>query len=251
VLDSALTQPVTISVYFASGPAYANRLGAAVFTFTVPAGTAVGMHGPEHIAGSSLQDDPAGTTHLISASSESQVGPIADVRISFGANANAAAVSAAMTDIIKDGLRAAGASVGNITSTARTPADQARAMFNNLTNAAHTVAQNVASQLALYGAGGDAVINTFVTETTGMDRATILANRATIQDAMVAEMNAIGPETVSRHVGDPAVRSVVDLGYSSFTGGNGPLFVSSAQPRLDRLIDEPSNNCYHLEKAVP
>ena len=84
-----------------------------------------------------------------------------------------------------------------------------------------------------------------------VDRATILANRATIQDAMVAEMNAIGPETVSRHVGDPAVRSVVDLGYSSFTGGNGPLFVSSAQPRLDRLIDEPSNNCYHPEKSVP
>ena len=57
------------------------------------------------------------------------MGPIADVSISFGANANATAVSAAMTDIIKDGLRAAGASVGNVTSTARTPADQARAML--------------------------------------------------------------------------------------------------------------------------
>lgn len=45
-------------------------------------------------------------------------------------------------------------------------------------------------------------------------------------------------------------RSAIDLGYSSFTGGNGPLFVSSAEPRVDRLIDEPSNNCYHLEKAV-
>jgi hypothetical protein len=250
VLDSALTEAVTISVYFANGTGYANKLGAAVFTFTVPAGTAVGMHGPEHVPGTSLQDDPAGTTHLIATSSETQVGAVADVRIAFGANANAAAVSAAMTDIVKDGLRAAGASVGNITSTARTPEDQARAMFNNLTNAAHTVAQNVASQLALYGAGGDAVINRFVAETNGMDRATIVANRATIQAAMVTTMNAVGPETVSRHVGDPAVRSVIDLGYSSFTGGNGPLFLASATPRVDRLINEPSNSCYHLEKAV-
>lgn len=250
VLNSPLTEAVTISVYFANGTGYANRLGTAVFTFTVPAGTAVGTHGPEHIDGTTLAGDPAGTTHLIAASSETQVGSVADVRIAFGANANAAAVSAAMTDIVKDGLRAAGASVGNITSTARTPADQARAMFNNLTNPARTVAQNVANQHALYGAGGDAVIDTFETETAGMDRATILANRAAIQAAMVATMNDIGPETVSRHVGDPAVRSVIDLGYSSFTGGNGPKFVASAQPRVDTLIDEPSNSCYHLEKAV-
>jgi hypothetical protein len=250
VLDSALTEAVTIEVYFASGTGYANKLGSPVFTFTVPAGTAVGTHGPEHVPGTDLADDPAGTTHLIATTGETQVGPIADVRVSFGANAVATAVSTAMTDIVKDGLRAAGASAGNISSTARTPEDQARAMFNNLTNSAHTVAQNVASQHALYGAGGDSVIDTFVTETAGMDRATILANRATIQPAMVTTMNDIGPETVSRHVGDPAVRSVIDLGYSSFTGGNGPLFVASATPRVDRLIDEPSNNCYHLEKAV-
>lgn len=250
VLDSALTEDVTISVYFANGTGFANKLGAAVFTFTVPSGTAVGMHGPEHVPGADLEGDPAGTTHLIATSSETQVGPVADVRISFGANANAGAVSTGMTDVVKDGLRAAGASVGNISSTARTPADQARAMFNNLVNAARTVAQNVANQRALYGAGGDTVIDTFVTETAGMDRATILANRATIQAAMVTTMNDIGPETVSRHVGDPAVRSVIDLGYSSFTGGNGPLFVTSATPRVDRLIDEPSNSCYHLEKLV-
>ncbi|MDP9193006.1 MAG: dockerin type I repeat-containing protein [Acidobacteriota bacterium] len=250
VLDSALTEPVTISVYFANGAAFSNKLGAAVFTFTVPAGTAAGTHGPEHVPGTDLAEDPAGTTHLIAASGETQVGPVADVRISFGANAVATAVSSAMTDVVKDGLRAAGASVGNITSTARTPADQARAMFNNLTNSTNTVAQNVASQRALYGAGGDTVIDTFVAQTAGMDRATMLTNRATIQAAMVTTMNDIGPETVSRHVGDPAVRSVIDLGYSSFTGGNGPLFVSSATPRVDRLIDEPSNNCYHLEKDV-
>jgi len=33
------------------------------------------------------------------------------VRIAIGANANAGAVSAGMTDVVKDGLRAAGAEV--------------------------------------------------------------------------------------------------------------------------------------------
>lgn len=250
VLNSPTTQPVTISVYFANGTGYANRLGAAVFTYTVPSGTAVGMHGPQHIAGNTLADDPAGTTHLIAASSPSQVGAIADVRIHYGATANAGVVPAVMTDIIKDGLRAAGASVGNVSSTQRTVEDQARAMFNNLTNAAHTVAQNVASQYALYGHGGDQVIDTFVAQTAGMDRATIVANSAAIRQAMVDTMNRIGPQTVSRHVANPADISVVDLGYSSFTGGNGPLFVTSARPRLSNLIDEPSNHCYHLERTL-
>jgi len=42
-------------------------------------------------------------------SSETQVGAVVDVRIAFGANANAGAVSAGMTDVVKDGLRVASA----------------------------------------------------------------------------------------------------------------------------------------------
>jgi hypothetical protein len=146
-----------------------------------------------------------------------------------------------MTDVIKDGLRAAGASVGTISSTARTPADQARAMFNNIRN------HGAASQFALYAPPGDAVIQVYVDETAGMTPAQIDTNAAAIQAAMVAEINAQGPENVSRHCGDPAVRTVVDVSYGSFNTTNRSQFRSSVTPRLTYIIDEPTNSCLHLE----
>ena len=243
VLDHALDQNATIDVYFANGTAYANRLGGSVFSHVVPAGTAVGQGGPVHIPGTGLDGDPAGTTHLIAASSESMVGSIADVRINYGPNANAGAVSAGMQDIVKDGLRAAGAAAGTITSTARSPEDQARAMFNNLLNT------GPAAQFALYAAAGDAVIQVYVDETAGLTNAQIRANAAAIQAAMVTEINNQGPQNVSAHCADPAVRTVVDVSYNSFNGNNRPLFRTSVSARVSRIIDEPRNNCFHLELA--
>ncbi|MDC0741365.1 hypothetical protein [Polyangium mundeleinium] len=242
VLDCALQSDVTIEVYFASGPAYADRLETAVFTHVVPAGTAVGQGGPVHVPGGDLSNDPAGTTHLIATGKPTTlVGPIADVRIVFGANADAGAVSAGMTDIVKDGLRAAGAAVGTITSTARTPADQARAMFNNIQNT------GTAEQQQLYGPAGDAVIQRYIDATQNLTPAQIQAQSTQIQQAMTDEINAQGPENVSRHCGDPAVRSVVDISYNSFNATNRPLFRTSVSARVTRLLDEPNNNCFHLE----
>lgn len=236
-----LEHDVTINVYFANGPGYTNRLGSPVFSHVVPAGSGPGAGGPIHIPGTDLAGDPTGTTHLIAASSESMVGSIADVKITFGANADATVVSAGMTDVVKDGLRAAGASVGTITSTARSPEDQARAMFNNIRNT------GAASQFALYAPPGDAVIQVYVDETAGMTPAQITANAAAIQAAMVDEINAQGPEKVSRHCADPAVRSVVDVSYGSFNTTNRALFITSVTPNLTKLIDEPNNSCLHLE----
>ena len=243
-----LTNDVTIEVFWASGTSYASRLGAAIFTHTVAAGTAAGTYGPERIAGSDLASDPAGVTHLIAASSPTQVGSIADVSVGYGANADAGAVSAGMLDVVRDGLRAAGQSNGTITSTARTPEDQARAMFQNLVNAAHSIAQNIQTQLGIYAAAGDAVINVFADEVDGLTRPQVLANAATIQAAMVTEINNQGPSSVSHHCADPAVVSVVDVTAAPFNANNSPLFVSSVSPRLTRFIDERgTNNCFHLE----
>lgn len=246
VLRQATTSPVTINVHFANGTGYANRRGAAVFSHTVPAGTGVGRHGPIRVPGNLLANDPAGITHFIAAASASQVGAIADTNLRFGAQANAGVVPNTMRDIVKDGFRAAGTSAGTITSTARTPVDQARAMFNNLVRPG-----GVQAQLNLYGAPGDAVINVYVAETRGMTAAQIQANAGAIQAAMVAEINRQGPSRVSRHCGDPAVRSVVDVGWSSFqtTSGGRGRFRTSAEPRVDTFLNEPSNSCYHLELA--
>jgi hypothetical protein len=243
-----LESAVTIEVYWASGENYASRIGPPFFTHTVPAGTKQGQGGPISIPGASLAANPSGATHLIAASSESQFAVRADVQIVFAATANAAAVSAGMIDVIKDGLRAAGQTSAVITSTARTPADQARAMFQNLVNPANPIATNVANQLALYAAPGDAVINVFTALTGNMTPAQINADAATIQAAMVAEIDRQGPSNVSRHCADPTVVSVVDVGGASFNGSNGPLFRTSVTPRLTRFIDEiATNNAYHLE----
>ncbi|GAA2711989.1 hypothetical protein GCM10010429_29150 [Micromonospora olivasterospora] len=246
--NGELKQAATIDVYWANGPGHANRLGTPIFSHSVPAGTAAGQHGPIRIAGNLLADNPAGATHLIAVASPSRVGALADVQVAFGANANAAALSAATIDIVKDSLRAAGQRTVTITSTARTPADQARAMFQNLTNAANPVSVNVANQLALYAAAGDAVVNRFVQQTQGMTLQQILANSATIRAAMEQEINNQGPQNVSRHCADPAVVNVADLGAGAFNATNGPLFVNAIRPRVTRFIDErATNNCYHIE----
>lgn len=244
VLDRPLENDVTIEVFFASGTGHGDRLGTVQFTHVVPAGTAVGAGGPVAIPGTDLDDDPAGTTHIIAFSSPTMVGSVADVAIAYGGNADPAAVSDRMIDIVKDGLRAAGATTGRITSTARTPADQARAMFNNCLN------NGAASQLALYAAAGDAVIRVYIARTQGLTTAQIRAQAGAIQSAMEAEIVAQGPENVSRHCGDPAVRTVIDVGYSSFNATNRPLFQNAVSGRVSRLIDEPNNSCLHLELVL-
>ncbi|HEX6088289.1 MAG TPA: dockerin type I repeat-containing protein [Thermoanaerobaculia bacterium] len=241
VLDRALENDVTIEVYFATGTTHGSQHGTRLFTHVVPAGTQPGQGGPVNIPGADLDDDPAGTTHIIAFSSPTMVGSVADVTIAYGANADAAAVSDRMIDIVKDGLRAAGATTGRITSTARSPRDQARAMFNNCVN------NGAASQLALYAAAGDAVIRVYIARTQGLTTAQIRQQAGAIQAAMEAEIVAQGPENVSRHCGDPAVRTVIDVGYSSFNATNRPLFQDAVSGRVSRLIDEPNNSCLHLE----
>ena len=246
-----LTQPVVINVHWASGTGYGNRIDAAAFSYTVPPGTAANTYGPIHVAGNLLAADPAGATHLIAASSPTMVGAVPDVRVTYGANANAAVVSAAMVDVVRDGQRAAGQSTATISSTSRTPPDQARAMFQNLTNPARTIAQNVQIQRALYGTAGDRVIDVFVVETADMTRDQIVANSAAIRAAMAADITAnIQAWSESGHLANPNILSVVDVWAAVFTAQNGALFVASVEPRVTRFFDErDANGCYHLELA--
>lgn len=236
-----------LTVSFASGAEYSNRLGTPFFTKAVPAGTKEGTYGPFHIDGNKLADDPAGTTTILAATSDTDTAAIDDVKVNFGANANAGVVAPALLDAIKDGLRAAGQTQATITSTARGPEDQARAMFNNLVNPAHTVSQNTAAQHALYAAAGDAVIDAFTTATTGMTLAQINANAATVQQAMVDEINNQGCDKVTAHCADPTKKSVVDVGTSAFNATNGPIFRAAVQARVTKTLDEPNNHCYHFE----
>src|SRR5215210_9481181 len=112
--------------------------------------------------------------------------------IKFGPHANQAVVSVFTIGVLTDILNAAGLTSCLITSTSRTPADQARIMFTNIVN------KGVASQKALYAAAGDAVIDEFVkAKNAGKPKDQIIA-------AMEAKIKALGPSKVSHHCADPA-----------------------------------------------
>ncbi|MFO1030485.1 MAG: hypothetical protein U1F60_05375 [Planctomycetota bacterium] len=252
VQNAALTGDVTITVAWAKGPKAVDRLGV-VTTLVVPAGTPVGPGNPFLIPGEQLADDPQGTSHLIAFTTEANIAAVKDVAIGFAATADATVVPEVMRDIVRDGLRAAGLAQATITSTARTPADQARVMFQNLVLPGQSVAANVAAQLALYAAPGDAVIAVFVAETAGLTRDEILAISTTVQAAMVDEILELGPTTVSKHCADPSEISVVDVGKAAFPNAvSKQRFVATASPRCDTLLDEPApNNAFHLQKNLP
>src|SRR5690606_30909341 len=80
-VSEELLTDVEVAVHFANGTGYANRLGAALHSVTVPAGTPAGSYGPVAIAGGDLADDPAGTTHLVASASPTAVAALADVQV--------------------------------------------------------------------------------------------------------------------------------------------------------------------------
>jgi hypothetical protein len=112
-------------------------------------------------------------------------------------------------------------------------------MFNNL-----VINDNITGQYVLYKAPGDAVIAVFETAAKGLTRAQILAKGEEIRTAMLAEINRQGPDKVSA---DPAKRNVIDIGKAPFSAANLGLFRTAVTPRVDKILDETRNNCFHLE----
>lgn len=163
--------------------------------------------------------------------------------IKFGPKANQAVVSVYTLGVLTEILSAASLNSCLITSTSRTPADQARIMFNNIVN------KGVAAQKALYKAPGKAVIDEYVkAKNAGKSGVQIKA-------AMEAKIRALGPDTVSKHCADPAVLNVVDIAPSSLTNKSAfEKATNSAQAKgtVSKFLT-PGNNdpAYHLEIPQP
>lgn len=159
--------------------------------------------------------------------------------INFGPNAVQAVVSAKTKALLQEMLSHAGLDSCLITSTSRTPADQARVMFNNLET------KGVKSQRDLYAAAGDLVIDVYEAQKKAGKTATQIKN------AMEAKINAIGPEKVSRHCADPNKLNVVDVAPSSI--GNKHAFENAVNVALNsgkvsRFITPGSGDpAYHIE----
>ncbi len=248
VQGEALSSDTKIEVFWANGSNSGSKIGSAIFTANVAAGTVAGSYGPVRIEGTLLTEDPSGVTHLI-AVANTEVGSVVDTKIAYGLSAIASVVSAGMKDVLKDGGRVAGKSSVYVSSTARTPFDQARAMFNNLVSTSRTIQGNIDYQIGEYASPGEQVIAVFADMAKDSNgnlrtRDEILADATPIKAAMEAKIKVLGPSTVSLHCADPTVVSVVDVPYSLFPGASKGRFSTFVGGRVRLLIE---NSVFHLE----
>lgn len=163
--------------------------------------------------------------------------------IKFGPKANKAVVSVHTIGVLAEILLAAGLDTCLITSTSRTPSDQARIMFNNIST------KGVASQKALYAAAGRSVVDEYVNaKKAGKTRDQIIA-------ALEAKIRAIGPDKVSHHCADPARLNVVDVAPSSVAKQQSFQNAVRAAMKLGKvskfLTPGNSDPAFHIEIPQP
>lgn len=163
---------------------------------------------------------------------------LSQVSISFSVSARQDCVADATITLLKQ----IGAESGNrnllITSTARSPNDQARIMFDNCTKL------GIASQYKLYGHNGDKVIKVFEES---------VKEKNFKRDEVIAKMETkireIGPGKVSKHCADPSSINVVDIPFSSVTDKSKfrkAINKYSPSP-ISRFLEEGENKCFHIE----
>lgn len=166
----------------------------------------------------------------------------APAAISFGANAKAAAMTPYSKRVLQDIMRKAGIPFALISSTQRSPEEQARAMFANLE------ALGVKSQKALYGPNGDLVIDVYVHGKAAGRTA------SQIQKEMAKRIVGLGPSNVSHHAADPKVLNVFDVAPTSIPAAKWAAFEKAvlADKRV-RTFFKPNDGDpgFHIEIPQP
>ena len=128
-----------------------------------------------------------------------------------------------------------------ITSTARTPADQARIMYENIER------YGVEHQKLLYSKYGDQVIDEYSKFKSKKN------HKQFIISMMAAKIVALDPSKVSSHVADPAKLNVIDIAPSSIDPALRKLFVDAVDgdERISKYFGPPKDPAYHLEIPQP
>jgi hypothetical protein len=140
--------------------------------------------------------------------------------------------------VIKEIVAKSGDKSCTITSTARSPEDQARAMYNNLES------EGVEAQKELYADAGDKVIDVYVASKAAKK------TPAQIKADMVAKINALGPSNVSKHCADSSKLCVVDIAPSSITNKTKFIEEVGKDSRVSKFLKPPTDPAYHLEIPV-
>jgi hypothetical protein len=164
---------------------------------------------------------------------------VKDPTVRFGTNARADVVTPYALGVLKDVMRASGTRDVLISSTQRTPRDQARVMFDNCRK------YGPDQQKGLYASAGDKVIDVYVASTA--------AGRSA--DQVKADMEAkivdLGPTNVSRHTADPRVLAVIDVAPSSLPDMGTFERAVKADSRISQYFMPPKDPGFHLEIPQP
>ncbi|WP_423740529.1 glycoside hydrolase family 19 protein [Flavobacterium columnare] len=154
-----------------------------------------------------------------------------NVRIHFS---GASAVESVISQRTRSILQEVGQSSNNfdiyITSTARTPHDQARIMYDNCS-------RDLAEQRRTYAPPGQRVIDVYENN--------LNRPRNEVINLMETKINELGPSTVSRHLADPAIMNTFDVSISNLSNPNDFRTQMESRPELDRLLIE--NGVYHIQ----
>ncbi|MEX2264963.1 MAG: hypothetical protein WD696_23615 [Bryobacteraceae bacterium] len=119
------------------------------------------------------------------------------------------------------------------TSVSRTPADQARVMYENC------VSKGVQFNKNMYAAAGDKVVDVYAGN---KDKP-----RATVIQLMLAKILEIGPAKVSKHISD--THYTFDVAPSSIPTAKHAAFLSAvkAHKAVSKVIPPPTDPAFHIE----
>jgi len=135
--------------------------------------------------------------------------------------------------VLKEILKAAGLSRARVTSVSRTPAEQARVMYENC------VSKGVQFNKNMYAAAGGKVVDVYA------------ANKDKPRDTVIALMLArileIGPAKVSRHISD--THYTFDVAPSSIPSDKQAAFLAAikAHKAVSNVIPPPTDPAFHIE----
>ncbi len=162
-----------------------------------------------------------------------------DVKISYGPNANEAAMTPKALEVLKEVSFKAGLSSVQVTSTARDVNDQARIMYDMIKS------KGVDYVNKLYSAGGETIVSVYVES---------VKNKLSPVDtkrAMADKMEEIGPSTVSHHiVSADGKLTVFDVAPSSVGDSEArKRFVqeAKAQSNVAKFLEPLKDPAYHFE----
>lgn len=160
--------------------------------------------------------------------------------IKYLENASSSVVSDYTLEVLRDALRVSDNDSATITSTTRSPYDQARVMFDNLEN------YGIEKQKELYGSAGDQVINIYKN---GKQRK---LSRENIIKNMKNKITNIGPQSVSRHAADPKKLNVIDVAPNSLKNRKKFIDALKNDKRVSKVLTPNDGDpAFHIEIPQP